>query len=81
MNRSSLVTGEHSGLGNMDPTDDGTHNDPREPQPKQDLGLERSNPNLIAAAGQRGVRLSGLQPQRRQSVGRESAPPAACPTP
>ncbi|WP_019009685.1 hypothetical protein [Deinococcus aquatilis] len=56
MSRSSLVTGEHSGLGYMDPTDDGTHNAEGFLQPKQDLGLERSNPNLITAAVGSGVR-------------------------
>ncbi|THF70343.1 hypothetical protein E7T06_07680 [Deinococcus sp. Arct2-2] len=56
MSRKSLVTGEHSGLGYMDPTDDGTHNDDGFSQPKQDLGLGRSNPNLITAATNSAVR-------------------------
>ncbi|MHA0038779.1 Agd3-related carbohydrate-binding protein [Deinococcus sp. PESE-13] len=56
VSRQSLVTGEHSGLGNMDPTDDGTHNDTDVNAPKQDLGLERSNPNMLGAAVQNGIR-------------------------
>ncbi|MFB9993756.1 hypothetical protein ACFFLM_17495 [Deinococcus oregonensis] len=56
MSRKSLVTGEHSGLGYMDPTDDGTRNDDGFSQPKQDLGLGRSNPNLITAATNSAVR-------------------------
>ncbi|UQN05968.1 GDP-mannose 4,6-dehydratase [Deinococcus sp. QL22] len=56
MSRKSLVTGEHSGLGYMDPTDDGTNNTAGFLQPKQDLGLGRSNPNLITAAVNSGVR-------------------------
>lgn len=56
VNRRSLVTGEHSGLGNMDPTDDGTHNDDDVNLPKQDLGLDRSNPHMLAAADRAGVR-------------------------
>ncbi|MFB9992393.1 hypothetical protein ACFFLM_10495 [Deinococcus oregonensis] len=55
ISRKSLVTGEHSGLGYMDPTDDGTNNDGGFSQPKQDLGLGRSNPNLITAAVNSGV--------------------------
>ncbi len=55
-NRKALVTGEHSGLGNMDPNDDGTHNDEGTVGPKQDLGLGRSNPNMLAAADSAGVR-------------------------
>ena len=50
LSRKSLVTGEHSGLGNMDPTDDGTHNDDDVNLPKQDLGLDHSNPNVLTAA-------------------------------
>ncbi|GGL84772.1 hypothetical protein GCM10010840_23360 [Deinococcus aerolatus] len=56
VNSRSLVTGEHSGLGNMDPTDDGTYNDSDVNLPKQDLGLGRSNPNMLLAAGSAGVR-------------------------
>ncbi|MDO4244472.1 MAG: hypothetical protein Q4C89_00415 [Deinococcus sp.] len=56
MSRNSLVTGEHSGLGNMDPTDDGTYNDSDVNLPKTDLGLERSNPNLLTAATNNGIR-------------------------
>lgn len=56
VNRKSLVTGEHSGLGNMDPTDDGTHNDDDVNLPKQDLGLGRSNPNMLQAASNSGVK-------------------------
>ncbi|OLV18235.1 Agd3-related carbohydrate-binding protein [Deinococcus marmoris] len=52
----SLVTGEHSGLGNMDPNDDGTHNDDDTNPVKQDLGLGRSNPNMLSAAVNAGVR-------------------------
>ncbi|AIZ45883.1 hypothetical protein QR90_13600 [Deinococcus radiopugnans] len=59
VNRKSLVTGEHSGLGNMDPSDDGTHNDDDVNLPKQDLGLARSNPNMLAAADSAGVRYLG----------------------
>ncbi|GAA5436644.1 hypothetical protein [Deinococcus aquaticus] len=55
MSRASLVTGEHSGLGFMDPTDDGTRNDDGTAGPKQDLGLGRSNPNLLSAAVSSGV--------------------------
>jgi hypothetical protein len=50
LSRKSLVTGEHSGLGYMDPNDDGTHNDDAGSGVKQDLGLERSNPNMLQAA-------------------------------
>ncbi|MGX9686283.1 Agd3-related carbohydrate deacetylase [Deinococcus wulumuqiensis] len=56
MSRNSLVTGEHSGLGNMDPTDDGTYNDSDVNLPKTDLGLERSNVNLLSAATNNGIR-------------------------
>ncbi|QLG11675.1 hypothetical protein HLB42_13465 [Deinococcus sp. D7000] len=56
LSKKSLVTGEHSGLGNMDPGDDGTHNDEATVGPKQDLGLGRSNPNMLAAAVSAGVR-------------------------
>ena len=56
MSRNSLVTGEHSGLGNMDPGDDGTYNDSDVNLPKTDLGLERSNVNLLGAAVQNGIR-------------------------
>ncbi|ANE43664.1 Agd3-related carbohydrate-binding protein [Deinococcus puniceus] len=56
LSRKSLVTGEHSGLGYMDPTDNGNNNDGGFLQPKQDLGLGRSNPNLITAAVNSGVR-------------------------
>ncbi|OLV17881.1 Agd3-related carbohydrate deacetylase [Deinococcus marmoris] len=59
VNRKSLVTGEHSGLGNMDPTDDGSHNDDDVNLPKQDLGLGRSNPNMLQAADSAGVRYLG----------------------
>ncbi|MDV6375277.1 hypothetical protein [Deinococcus arenicola] len=55
VNRKSLVTGEHSGLGNMDPNDDGTNDDAGTVGPKQDLGLGRSNPNLLQAAANSGV--------------------------
>lgn len=54
MSRASLVTGEHSGLGFMDPNDDGTRNE-EDAGPKQDLGLARSNPNLLSAALGNGV--------------------------
>ncbi|THF87394.1 hypothetical protein E7T09_09705 [Deinococcus sp. KSM4-11] len=56
MSRNALVTGEHSGLGNMDPSDDGTYNDSDVNLPKQDLGLGRSNPNMLTAAVNAGVR-------------------------
>lgn len=56
MNRKSLVTGEHSGLGYMDPTDDGTYNDGDLRQPKVDLGLGRSNMNMLNAASASNVR-------------------------
>jgi hypothetical protein len=56
MSRKSLVTGEHSGLGYMDPTDNGSNNDGGFLQPKQDLGLGRSNPNLITTAVNNSVR-------------------------
>lgn len=54
MSHQSLVTGEHSGLGFMDPNDDGTNND-KACGPKKDLGLGRSNPNLLKVAGQNGI--------------------------
>ncbi len=56
LSRKGLVTGEHSGLGNMDPNDDGTHNDAGTVGPKSDLGLVRSNPNMLSAAVSAGVR-------------------------
>ncbi|GHF38416.1 hypothetical protein HNQ07_001065 [Deinococcus metalli] len=56
MSRNAMVTGEHSGLGNMDPKDDGTYNDSDVNLPKQDLGLGRSNPNMLSAAVSAGVR-------------------------
>jgi hypothetical protein len=56
LSRKGLVTGEHSGLGNMDPNDDGTHNDDATVGPKQDLGLDHSNPNMLSAAVSAGVR-------------------------
>ncbi|WP_295813853.1 hypothetical protein [uncultured Deinococcus sp.] len=56
MSRNALVTGEHSGLGNMDPGDDGTYNDSDVNLPKQDLGLGRSNPNVLSAAVSAGAR-------------------------
>ncbi|GGO20284.1 hypothetical protein [Deinococcus humi] len=56
LSRKGLVTGEHSGLGNMDPNDDGTHNDEGTVGPKQDLGLGRSNPNMLSAAVSAGIR-------------------------
>ncbi|WP_291430198.1 hypothetical protein [Deinococcus sp.] len=60
MSRASLVTGEHSGLGFMDPNDDGTRNDQGDPSgPKKDLGLGRSNPNLLAVAQNSGVTYLG----------------------
>ncbi|MDV6376112.1 hypothetical protein [Deinococcus arenicola] len=55
LSRKGLVTGEHSGLGNMDPGDDGTHNAATTVGPKQDLGLGRSNPNMLSAAVNAGV--------------------------
>ncbi|WP_226342464.1 hypothetical protein [Deinococcus sp. AJ005] len=54
--KQTLLTGEHSGLGNMDPNDDGTHNDEGTVGPKVDLGLGRSNPNMLSAATSAGVR-------------------------
>ncbi|WP_415814645.1 hypothetical protein [Deinococcus marmoris] len=56
VSRKGLVTGEHSGLGNMDPNDDGTQNDNGTNPIKQDLGLGRSNPNLLSAAVSAGMR-------------------------
>ena len=53
VSRKSLVTGEHSGLGNMDPTDSGPDD---ETLNKVDLGLGRSNPNMLQAASANGVR-------------------------
>lgn len=54
MSHQSLVTGEHSGLGFMDPNDDGTKND-KACGPKKDLGLGRSNPNLLKVARQNNI--------------------------
>jgi hypothetical protein len=56
LSRAALVTGEQSGLGYMDPTDDGAHNNGLYQQPKQDLGLERSNVNLLTAMNKTNVR-------------------------
>ncbi|GGI80205.1 Agd3-related carbohydrate-binding protein [Deinococcus wulumuqiensis] len=56
LSRSALVTGEQSGLGYMDPSDDGTRNDAAYLQPKQDLGLQRSNVNLLTAMNKTGTR-------------------------
>ena len=56
LSRSALVTGEQSGLGYMDPGDDGTRNNAPYLQPKQDLGLERSNVHLLTAMTRTGTR-------------------------
>ena len=56
VSRSALITPEHSGLGNMDPGDTGVNNAADVTQPKRDLGLGRSNPNLLAGAVANGVR-------------------------
>ncbi len=55
VNTRSLVTGENSGLGFMDPADDGTRNADDTLGPKQDLGLGRSNVNMLSAAAASGV--------------------------
>lgn len=56
LSRTALVTGEQSGLGYMDPYDDGTRNATTTLNPKQDLGLGRSNPSLLSAMNRAGIR-------------------------
>ncbi|WP_291424981.1 hypothetical protein [Deinococcus sp.] len=73
-NEHSVVTGEQSGLGYLDPNDDGTHDAGAPTGTKQDLGLRRSNTGLLSAAQQLGV----LYLASNHSVASQWDP--ACPT-
>ena len=56
VSRSSLVTGEQSGLGYMDPYDDGTRNAGVPLGAKYDLGLQYSNVSLLSAMNKTNTR-------------------------